>query len=207
MGRKNSDEMLVTKVNHRLNVLKKQTDIFFNKYEEIDIDLKNLLKCIVDNLYKLFERISKGDEDIIETFNFDIVQPMLQQIHIYNKYHIRNEKPSFSYDLNKGDMILINLYLNYNAKVLKMELENSLTDGRYRYPRCLHLNKPVKHELYVYAKVYSKETKDSSLLFLICEECDIFLENCFIKYNWMGENEWFCTLGYMVCNPLYISLY
>ena len=205
MVRNECDETLVTKVDRRLDELKKRTDFFFNYYDEsIDIDLKNLLKGVVKNSYELFGRISECDENIIETFNLDFVDLMLQRIQMYDKRHIRNE--IFSYDLI-GARILVNAYLNYNAKILKMELENSLTDGGYRYPRCPHVNKQVEHVLYVDAEVYSKEKKDSPLLFLICDECNDYFEYCFEMYDWIGENECFCILGYEFRKPLNFSMY
>ena len=189
----------------KIDELEIRTFFFFDFYEgSIDKDLKKILIGVVKNSHEFLGRIIECDENITETFNLDFVDKMLQRIQMYDKRHIRNK--IFSYDLF-GARELADEYLNYNAKILKMELENSLTDGGYRYPRCPHLNKQVKHALYVYAKVYSKEKKDRSLMFLICDECNDYLEICLEMYNYIGGNKCFCILGYNFHRPLNFSMY
>ena len=204
MVRKNRDETSLSSVKRRLDRLKKQTNVFINYSEINNMDLKNSIKGIVDSSYKLLERISECDKKNIETFNSYIINPMLEQIKMYNK-RFKNFMENYLF----GEWLLVDLYIHYNSEILKFELKNSLTDCRYRYPRCPHVNKPVEHLLYVKANVYLKEKDNGSLLFLICDECNDFMDYCKEKYKnyWTGSNKCIGTLGYIDNKPLNFSMY
>ena len=161
-------------------------------------------KGIVDSLYKIFEKIKYSDRIMINTLNCFIIIPMLDQIKLYNR-NIKN----FMENNLFGEWLLVDLYIHYNSEILKFELKNSLTDCRFRYPRCPHVNKPVKHKLYVNAQEYLNGNNTDSLLFLICDECNDFMDYCKEKYKnyWTGSNKCIGTLGYIDNKPLNFSMY
>ena len=192
-----------TKCERKMDKLKKQTDFFIKHNGTIDEGTKGMIKCIVRN-FKNFLGRKKSHHNCFDTILFKIE---------LNNERIKQERDLFfSYD-SFADRVFIIELINLNAEILRRELEKSLTDGRYRYPRCPHFERKVKHSLYVQAGYYSEETEKDYLLFLICDECKDYLD--FSAKIWMfmwpdrGDymRDYREILGCEFLDPLNFSMY
>ena len=102
--------------------------------------------------------------------------------------------------------------IDLNADVLKMELENSLTDGVYRFPRCPHFESEVKYVLEVLACYYLEETEKKYLKFFICNDCKDYIDFCVKMRKFIGLREDFGRnfreiVGCLSVKPLNFSMY
>ena len=193
-----------TKCERKIDKLMKQTDFFINHYNEtIDEGLKKMIKCIARN----FENFLGRKKSVY----YDCFDMMLFKIESQNKLIKRKRKLIFSYNsLAEREFIIELIYLN--AEVLRRELENSLTDRRYRYPRCPHFEREVKHALYVKACCYSKETEKDHLLILICDECEDYLNfsSEIYRFMWLDTRnlrDYREIIGCEYIEPLNFSMY
>ena len=106
-----------------------------------------------------------------------------------------------------------------NAEVLRIELKNSLTDMRFRYPRCSHFEMKVEHSLFVLPFHYLESTDKDYVRFFICDNCKDYID--FFVGLWMRYDEHGgCVgikyekisglekiLGFVSVTPLKIAMY
>ena len=187
--------------------LKKETKIFINNYgRTIDGSAEWMIEFIVRNFTNFMMR-NKSHHD---HFTFD-----LSKLHSLNEEIIQDNKIFFSYRRFMDRAFIMDLII-LNAKVLRIELEKSLTDGRYRFPRCSHFEMKVKHSLFVQACYYLESTEKDYLRFLICDDCEYYFDFCdkfsaefWDEFGGGGKKgrHFETILGFMYITPLNFSMY
>ena len=157
--------------------LKKQTNFFINNYKRtIDEETKWITEFIVRN-FKNFMMRNKSHYDCfiftmskIYFFNEGIRQD--NRIYFFNEGIRQDNRIYFSYRSFIIGLIIL------NAEVLRIELKKSLTDRRFRFPRCSHFEMKVEHSLCVLACYYLESTEKDYIRFLICDDCKDYIDFC-----------------------------
>ena len=139
---------------------------------------------------------------------------------------IRQENKTCYKNIPYLDRMFIMNMLILNAEVLRIELQNSLTDMRYRYPRCSHFKMRVTHSLFVKPFYYLESTDEDYVRFFISDDCEKYINfivelrdefDKFYEQFWDEIDEYgrcigincepILGLGFMSVTPLNISMY
>ena len=164
-----------------LDELKEQKNFFINNYNRtIDESTKWMIEFIVRNFEKFIRR-NKSHCDYFKLMMLKSgisLERMEQATRICFGYSIFMEREFIMY------------FLILNAEVLRIELQNSLTDMRYRYPRCSHFKMRVTHSLFVKPFHYLEST-DKDYVRFICDDCKkniYFFVELWDEYSELDEN-------------------
>ena len=147
-----------------LSNLKKQNN-FFIKHCNLtsdDDETKWIIEFSVRNFQDLIMRNGS---------NFDCFANLILEFCALTE-EIRQDNKTCYKNIPYLDRMFIMNMLILNAEVLRIELQNSLTDMRYRYPRCSHFKMRVTHSLFVKPFYYLESTDEDYVRFFICDDCE-----------------------------------
>ena len=175
-----------------------------------DRALINLLRGVMSDSYRLLQKLIKNEKinEMGNDFNFTV--RFTKDVRIHIKRHIKKIAEYNEY------MEYLGYYFfdEFNAQILRMGLKYNIIDGKSRYPRCPHNNKPVGHALYVESNYYSNNKTKHLLLFLICEECAKFVELNEFEFSiqmysrvFLYQRGFLSILGYKNSHPLNFRMY
>ena len=184
--------------------LNKQTNFFINNYKRtIDEETKWMIEFIVRN-FKNFMMRNKS--------HYDCFIFTMSKIYFFNEGIRQDNIIYFSYRSFMDRSFIFELII-LNAEVLRIELKKSLTDRRFRFPRCSHFEMKVEHSLCVLACYYLESTEKDYIRFLICDDCKDYIDFCVELWDEFQEKGG-CNgrnfkeiLGCKSVDPLNFSMY
>ena len=188
----------------KLVILMKQKtrEIWLKQTNEFEIKIK----LVLDEASKLLDRISTNIK-AFRIFDDEVIYPFLRFMENIVETNFFSE---FSPRILRRK--LTKMYIKSRISILDMELFNSLSDGRYRYPRCQHFDQTVKHLLcvgkYTYDEIdYHKYIK-STFNFPVCDGCNNFIHESIIfltKIRDLSHLSGEFGLGFIYIKPLDVS--
>ena len=128
--------------------------------------------------------------------HYDCFENVISKIYELTEGIRQDNKICFEYISYMDRMFIMNMLI-LNAEVLRIELKKSLTDMRYRYPRCSHFKMKVTHSLFVRPHYYLESTDKDYVRFFICDDCKDYIYFC--------DDLWGKFYGCRRCNGINIK--